>query len=52
MLKTKKLNTKNPQIKYFSWLKYVMMYICIPKKIIQIMQIEFLINSNTKSSQI
>ena len=25
-LKTKKLNTKNPQIKYFPCLKYVMIY--------------------------
>ena len=26
MLKTKKLNSKNPQIKYFPCLKYVMIY--------------------------
>ena len=26
MLKTKKLNTKNPQIKYFPCSKYVMLY--------------------------
>ena len=59
-LKTKKLNTKNPRIKHCPCSKYVMIYgtdlynlqTRTKTELAKIVQIELLINSNTKRSQI